>query len=140
MRERVEAVRAKVADASRPRVFYVVSVDQGVFYTGGTDSFVASLIDTAGGEPITGDATGVIQIEDLVAADPQLILLGDAAYPPPVTPEAVAARPGWDALSAVQEGAVKPMPDDPIITRPGPRVVDGLEALAAAIHPELFGQ
>jgi ABC-type Fe3+-hydroxamate transport system substrate-binding protein len=32
------------------------------------------------------------------------------------------------------------MPDDPIITRPGPRIVDGLEALVRAIHPELFGQ
>jgi iron complex transport system substrate-binding protein len=140
MRDRVAQVQDRVAGASHPRVFYEVSVYQGVIYTAGADSFLASLIETAGGEPITGDATGVIQQENLVKADPQLILLGDAAYPPPVTPEAVAARPGWEALSAVQEGAVKPMPDDPIITRPGPRVVDGLEALAAAIHPELFGQ
>lgn len=140
MRDRVAKVQARVAGAGHPRVFYEVSVYQGVIYTAGADSFLASLIETAGGEPITGDATGVIQQENLVEADPQLILLGDAAYPPPVTPEAVAARPGWDALDAVQQGAVKPMLDDPIITRPGPRVVDGLEALAAAIHPELFGQ
>ena len=35
-------------------------------YTAGDDSFLASLIDLAGGEPIIGDATGVIQLEDLV--------------------------------------------------------------------------
>jgi iron complex transport system substrate-binding protein len=140
MRERVEAVRAKVAGASRPRVFYEVSVYQGVIYTAGKDSFVASLIDTAGGEPITGDATGVIQVEDLVAADPQLILLGDAAYDPSLTATSVAKRAGWGGMTAVRQSAIKPMPDDPIITRPGPRIVDGLEALVRAIHPELFGQ
>ncbi len=139
MRDRVDAVRAKVADASRPRVFYEVSVYQGVIYTAGKDSFLASLIEAAGAEPITGDATGVIQVEDLVAADPQLILMGDAAYDPSVTAPSVAARSGWGSMSAVRERAITPMPDDPIITRPGPRIVDGLEALARAIHPELFG-
>jgi iron complex transport system substrate-binding protein len=140
MRDRVDAVRTAVAGANQPRVFYEVSVYQGVIYTAGKDSFLASLIETAGGEPITGNATGVIQIEDLVAADPQLILLGDAAYDPTVTPDSVAARAGWDGMTAVREGAIKPMPDDPIITRPGPRIVDGLEALARAVHPELFGR
>jgi iron complex transport system substrate-binding protein len=139
MRDRVEAVGERVTDASRPRVFYEVSVYQGVIYGAGKDSFLASLIETAGGQPITGDATGVIQIEDLVAADPQLILLGDAAYDPSVTPDGVAGRRGWGSMTAVRERAIKPMPDDPVITRPGPRVVDGLEALARAIHPELFG-
>ncbi|HET8587977.1 MAG TPA: ABC transporter substrate-binding protein, partial [Candidatus Limnocylindria bacterium] len=139
MRDRVEAVRTRVADASRPRVFYEISVYQGVIYTAGKDSFLASLIETAGGQPITGDATGVIQLEDLVAADPQLILLGDAAYEPRVTPQQVAARAGWGGLTAVRQSAVKPMPDDEIVTRPGPRIVDGLETLARAIHPELFG-
>lgn len=139
MRERVEAVRDNVTDASRPRVFYEVSVYQGVIYGAGKDSFLASLIEAAGGQPITGDATGVIQVEDLVAADPQLILLGDAAYDASVTPQAVAARQGWGSMTAVRNHAIRPMPDDPVITRPGPRVVDGLEALARAIHPELFG-
>ncbi len=139
MRGRVAKVREAVAGAPRPRVFYEVSVYQGVIYTAGKDSFLASLVDLAGGEPITGDATGVIQLEDLVRADPQLILLGDAAYPPPVTAEQVAARPGWSELSAVRSSAVAPMPQDPVITRPGPRIVEGLEALARAIHPDRFG-
>lgn len=139
MRDRVAKVGEAVAGAARPRVFYEVSVYQGVIYTAAKDSFLASLIDLAGGEPITGDATGVIQLEDLVRADPQLILLGDAAYPPPVTPQQVAARPGWSGLTAVRSSAVTPMPEDPVITRPGPRIVDGLEALARAIHPDRLG-
>lgn len=137
MRGRADEVRRTVADSQRPTVFYEVSVYQGVIYGPGADSFLASMIELAGGKPITGDATGVIQLEDLVAADPDLILLGDAAYDPSITAASLAERPGWSDMSAVVEGDVTPMPDDLIITRPGPRVVDGLEALARAIHPEL---
>ncbi len=138
LRTRARAVTDAVAGTDRPRVFYEVSVFQGVIYGAGADSFLASMIELAGGDPVVGDATGVIQLEDLVAADPDLILLGDAAYDPSVTAASVSRRNGWRQLTAVQEHAVMPMPDDLIITRPGPRIVDGLEALARAIHPEAF--
>ena len=52
--------------------------------------------------------------------------------------ETVRARAGWSGLRAVQAGAVVPYVDDITTTRPGPRIVDGLEALARAIHPERF--
>ncbi|MGH2445971.1 MAG: ABC transporter substrate-binding protein [Candidatus Limnocylindria bacterium] len=139
MEERVEAVRSAVADEPRPRTFYEVSVFEGLIYTAGEGSFLSGLIDAAGGEPITGDALSTsIELETLVAADPELILLGDAAYDPTITPETVAQRPGWGAMSAVQDGRVLVMADDVVITRPGPRIVDGLEALARAIHPDAF--
>ena len=46
-------------------------------------------------------------------------------------------RAGWGVIKAVKEGAVYPFDDD-LTSRPGPRLVDGLEALAKIIHPELF--
>ena len=77
MAARVAAVEAAVDGLERPRTFYEVGVFEGTIYTAGADSFLASLIDTAGGEPVTGDALSTsIEIEDLVAADPELILLG----------------------------------------------------------------
>ena len=139
MQDRVAAVEEAVADEERPRTFYEVGVAGGTIYTAGEDSFLAALIESAGGDPITGDAVSTaIQLEELVAADPELILLGDAAYDPSITAESVAARQGWDGMTAVQEDRVLPMPEDLLITRPGPRIVDGLEALASAIHPEAF--
>jgi iron complex transport system substrate-binding protein len=86
----------------------------------------------------------VIQIEDLVAADPQLILLGDATYDatladPTKATGTLAKRTGWGAMTAVREGHVLPFLSDILATRPGPRIVDGLEALAKAIHPDRFG-
>jgi len=139
LRARESAVITAVATGPQPRTFYEVGVFQGAIYTAGRDSFLASLITVAGGEPITGDpASTAIQLEDLIAADPELILLGDAAYDPSVTQASVAARPGWSAMTAVKAGRIVVMLDDPVITRPGPRIVDGLEALARAIHPERF--
>lgn len=139
MRNRAQAVADVVATAERPRTFYEVGVFQGTIYTAGADSFLASLIAFAGGDPITGDPRSTaIQLEDLVAADPQLILLGDAAYDPSITPESVAFRAGWEGMAAVTDGRIVVMLGDPVITRPGPRIIDGLEALAKAIHPELF--
>jgi len=139
MEDRVQAVTEAVGGATRPRTFYEVGVFEGAIYTAGEDSFLASVITVAGGDPITGDPrTTSIALEDLLVAEPELILLGDAAYDPSVTPEAVAARQGWGAISAVQKGRVMVMLADPVITRPGPRIVDGLEALARAIHPERF--
>ena len=103
MDARIAAVEEAVAGLERPRTFYEVGVFEGTIYTAGEGSFLASLIDTAGGEPITGDALSTaIEIEDLVAADPELILLGDATYDPTITPESVAARPGWDGMTAVR--------------------------------------
>jgi iron complex transport system substrate-binding protein len=139
LKARADAVVAAVAAAPQPRTFYEVGVFEGSIYTAGTDSFLASLISLAGGEPITGDpASTAIQLEDLIAADPELILLGDAAYDPSITQASVAARPGWSEMTAVKEGRIAVVPEDPVITRPGPRIVDGLEALARAVHPELF--
>ena len=49
-----------VADLERPRTFYEVGVFEGTIYTAGEGSFIASLIETAGGEPITGDALSTV--------------------------------------------------------------------------------
>jgi iron complex transport system substrate-binding protein len=72
--------------------------------------------------------------EKLIAADPQVILLGDAAYG--VSATEVAARPGWSTLTAVRDSRIFPV-DDIVVTRPGPRLAAGLTALVAAIHPEV---
>jgi iron complex transport system substrate-binding protein len=138
MKTRAAAVTTAVAKAAKPRTFYEVSIFQGTIYTAGKNSFLSSLISLAGGAPILGDpVTTAIQLEDLIAADPQLILLGDAAYDPSITPASVAARSGWSDMTAVNTGRILVMLDDQVITRPGPRIIDGLEALARAIHPDL---
>jgi iron complex transport system substrate-binding protein len=135
MRAGFDQVSAATAGVTKPRVFYETG-DQPSIYGIADDSVYAEMIGLAGGIPITtGSATSwEMPIEKLVEADPELIILGDSAYG--VTAEAVAKRPGWAAISAVKNGAIKGI-DDIVVTRPGPRLVDGLRLLVAAIHPEL---
>ncbi len=121
--------------ATRPRVFYEIDVTGGIF-TPPADSIYGEMFRLAGGEPISGNANYSISLEELVAADPEVILLGDAAYGQ--SPETVRARAGWDGMTAVKQDRIVAV-DDIVVTRPGPRIADGLHALVLAIHPELEG-
>lgn len=132
---RVEAVEAAVAGGPRPRVFFELSPD---LYTAGPDSFIDDLIERAGGENVAAGAAEMwpqLSAEAVVAADPEVVLLAD--HVAGITPEQVAARPGWQNVAAVAQGRVSPIDPD-LVARPGPRVVDGLEAIARALHPDRF--
>jgi iron complex transport system substrate-binding protein len=135
MRAGFDQVAAATASVDKPRVFYETG-DTPAVYGVADRSFVASMIELAGAEVITtGSSTNwEMSIERLVDRDPQMILLGDAAYG--VTPEAVKARPGWGGLTAVKRDAIEPV-DDIIVTRPGPRLLDGLRTLVGTIHPDI---
>jgi len=133
---KLDELAASVANAThKPRVFYEIDDTNGIF-TPPADSIYGEMFKLAGADPISGDANYSISLEDLVAADPEVILLGDAAYG--VKAEDVAKRPGWGDMTAVKEGNIFPI-DDITVTRPGPRLVDGLQALIQAIQPQLVG-
>ncbi|HXG25628.1 MAG TPA: helical backbone metal receptor [Candidatus Binatia bacterium] len=137
IKQRLEELAAIAASAAtRPRTFYEIDVTGGIF-TPPADSIYGEMLRLAGAEPISGDANYSISLEELVAADPEVILLGDAAYGQ--SPEAVKARAGWGGMTAVKNGAIYPV-DDIVVTRPGPRIAEGLYALIVAIHPELADQ
>jgi len=141
LRARAKAVQDKVAGAAdKPTVFYELdATDPAKPWTAGPGTFIDLLIGLAGGENIAASLQGeYVQIsqEELIVQDPQVILLGDALYGG-ITAESLAARPGWDAISAVKNNRVLPFNDD-LVSRPGPRMIEGLEELAKVLHPELF--
>lgn len=140
--ERVQAAQSAIAgQEARPRVFYELdATDPENPYTTGAGTFIDTLIGMAGGENIgtaLDSAYAQISSEQILLADPQIILLADAEFG--ITPESVAARPGWANLQAVQDGAIYPF-DSNLGSIPGPRLVDGLETMARLFHPEAFDQ
>lgn len=142
MRARAEAVEAKVKDAPKPKVFFEVdATDPTKPFTAGPGSFIDILIQKAGGENIAGKAASQwaqLSAEEIISANPDVIVLGDATVPTnPQSPETVAARSGWADIKAVKDKAVYAI-DTNIVSRPGPRIADGLEALAKLLHPDLF--
>jgi iron complex transport system substrate-binding protein len=132
---RVDVVESAVAGAPAPRIFFELSPD---LFTAGEGSFVDDLITRAGGDNIVAGELGPwpqISAEALIAADPEVILLAD--HEAGVTPELVRARPGWQEVSAVREDRIVTLDSD-LFARPGPRLVDGLEEIARALHPDRF--
>lgn len=141
LKTRVAAVEEKIAPlSSRPLVFYELdSTDPNAPWTSGPGTFIDLLIGMAGGFNLGSDLEGEwvqVSVEELIAKNPEYILLGDSVWGG-VTPEAVAARPGWQGIAAVVNDQVYPF-DDNLVSRPGPRLVDGLEELARLLHPEVF--
>ena len=140
MRKRFDDITTKAKEAgSRPKVFFELdATDPSKPYTPGPGSFIDALISLAGGSNIAASAKmqwAQLSTEEIIAQDPEIIVLGDVNYG--VTVEMVKDRPGWSVITAVKNGAIYPI-DDILISRPGPRIIDGLEDLARIIHPELF--
>jgi iron complex transport system substrate-binding protein len=135
LKSRVKAVEDLVKPGGTPvKVFYELDgSDPSKPWTSGKGSFVDQLVTMAGGVNVAGSAgEGWMQLsqEALILADPDVILLGDAAYG--IAPGSIAQRAGWSQISAVVNNRIYTF-DDNLVSRPGPRLVDGLEAIVKLI-------
>lgn len=140
LRDRVTQVQMGIESAEdQPTAFYELdATDPSAPWTAGSGTFIDTLITMAGGMNIASDLEGQylqISVEELLVRDPQVILLGDSAYG--VTAESLSERTGWNNISAMVNGRIYAF-DDNLVSRPGPRLVDGLEELARLLHPDLF--
>ena len=138
---RVEAVTSALAQVTqKPVVYYELdATDPGAPYTSGPDTFIDLIIRTAGGENFGANLKGdwvQISVEELLSRQPDLIVLGDNTYGG-VTQDQLKGRAGWEALKAVQQNQIFIFNDD-LVSRPGPRLVAGLEAMAKILHPDLI--
>jgi iron complex transport system substrate-binding protein len=137
MESRIEAVETALADVeSGPRVFYELS--DGL-YTAAPQTFIGGYLSLLKASNVAAGAESPfpqLTVEALIEANPEVILLADAAFLDG-GPESVSARSGWDAIDAVINGRLYPVDPD-IGNRPGPRIVDAIEQVAALLYPELF--
>lgn len=141
LKEREKHVIEKTTEIkNKPLVFYEIDgTDPAAPWTSGKGTFIDQLIDLAGGRnlgSVMESEWAQISLEEIIAQDPDIILIGDAVWGG-VTVDAVKSRPGWDSLSAIKNNRTYEF-DDNIVSRPGPRLIEGLEALAKFLHPDLF--
>jgi iron complex transport system substrate-binding protein len=140
LEKRVNAVAERLRGVTlRPRVFYELdATDVRHPWTVGPGSFMHTLITLAGGENFGASLTQDyprVSAETIIRRDTDIIVIRDAVFG--VTVESVRRRAGWEALSAVKTGRIYPF-DDNLASRPGPRLVEGLETLARLLHPDRF--
>jgi iron complex transport system substrate-binding protein len=129
LRERLAAVAARVAGRPRPRVAVVEWVDPP-FAAG---HWIPDLVTAAGGEPVAarpGRPSAPLTWAEIAAAGPDLVIVAPCGYhlAGAVAQAALVAT----ALPGVPVWAIDA---DSLVVRPGPRLVDGVEAIAAILHP-----
>lgn len=140
-----EAVRAMRAQAARLQERTAALPQTRVYYeagrpgrTAGKGTVIDDMIRLAGGRNIAAEiamANPTLSAETILAADPEVILLSPWSDPP----AAIAARPGWDRITAVRTGRVHQIPEaERQIQSPSPRCIDACEReLLPWLHPEL---
>jgi iron complex transport system substrate-binding protein len=102
--------------------------------TVGPDTFIFDLLERAGCDPVSAGARSDYpqwSVDRLVQQSPEVYLVSSESG---VSAESVKGRAGFQAIGAVREGRVHLVNSD-LITRPGPRVVEGLELLAELFYP-----
>jgi iron complex transport system substrate-binding protein len=135
---RLEAVRAAVAEEPRPRVLALEWLDPP--FAGG--HWVPEMIGRAGGIDAIGQPGGHserLTWDRIAAADPDVIVVMPCGFDEAGAREQIATiaeRPEWRSLRAVKEGRVHPVDANGLFSRPGPRLVDGIERLAGILHPK----
>lgn len=132
-----EAVQG-LADEDKKKVY----VEFSPGWTVGQGEFMDEMITLAGGINVAGDQQGWFEIseENIIAANPDVILFSanvvDEASKKTLD-EMIKERGGWDQIEAIKNDQIIGM-DDNLLSRPGPRVTQGLVEVAKAIYPELM--
>ncbi len=142
MEDTIDRVLTLVEGAAEVSVFFIVdATDLTLPWTAGPGSFIDALITMVGGENVAAEAPGdwvQLSIEQVVGSDPDLIIIQTmTGGVPTVSIETLEEHLIWGEMRAVIEGNIFLINGD-LVSRPGPRIVQGLEEIARIVHPELF--
>jgi iron complex transport system substrate-binding protein len=132
MQRRIEEVRRRALGAARLKVF----CEEWGKPLISSQSWVAELVEAAGGECV-GAQGRQVSVQEVKAFDPDVLIAAWCGAGDRVPLNKIIADRGWEGTSAARSGRVYCIRDEYLNT-PAPTLVRGLEALAAAIHPELF--
>jgi iron complex transport system substrate-binding protein len=132
MQSRIEQVRRKVAQATRPRVF----CEEWGKPIIASQAWVAELVEAAGGE-FVAKAGRQAKAEEILQLDPEVMIAAWCGAGDRVPLETIVEKRGWKETAAARNGRVYCIRDE-FLNTPAPTLLPGLEALAWAIHPEIF--
>ena len=147
LRARVERVRvaASAGAVAKPRVLCLEWLDP--LYQGG--HWIPEMVALAGGEAVlatAGEKSIRLCWEDVIAADPEVIVMMPCGFHLEATVEQAQSEiwkanlpAAWEGVSAVRRGKVYAVDGTAYFSRPGPRLVDGLEILQAIVSGQGFG-
>lgn len=133
MESDLEALSAKLEGREPVRCF--VEIAQEPLFTAGEGTLIGDVVARAGGENVVAEKGYVAySVEQLMKDAPEVYLVTKGSMSDPKT---LSKRPGYSKLTSVREGRVFTL-DDNLVSRPGPRIVQGAEQIARALHPDAF--
>jgi iron complex transport system substrate-binding protein len=130
MTDRIAQVRARKRELPRPRVY----CEEWTLIT--SQPWVAELVEAAGGE-FVGSPGRRVDEEEISRLDPEVVVAAWCGAGDRVPLHKIIARRGWRETSAARNGRVFCIRDE-FLNTPAPTLLQGLDALAFAIHPEIF--
>jgi iron complex transport system substrate-binding protein len=140
LKNRIEAIRARTARSGpRPRVACLEWFDP--LYIAG--HWVPEMVQIAGGTDVFGTAgepSAKVEWELVISSSPEVLILMPCGFDVERTVQESSLlkhRNGWEGLPAVRNGRIFAVSGTDYFSRPGPRLVDGLEILSHILHPEL---
>ena len=138
MKTKVDEVLAKIATIENKKSVFVETSPAPTIYTPGKNTFMQEMLELIQAENIAADIDGWGEMnpEEIVSRNPDVIVVMhtvDSAI------EDIYARDGFDTITAVKEKRVIQV-DENKTSRQGPRLAEGLEELAKAVYPEVFGE
>lgn len=139
MKAKVDEIQEKVAKVETKKTVFVETSDVPEIYTPGNGTFMQEILTMINAENIMADKEGWFQVnpEEIVSRNPDVMLI-TYDYVEGII-EKVKQRDGFDTVTAIQNDEVVQVDED-ATSRPGPRLVEGLEEVAKAVYPEAFGE
>lgn len=133
MKADIKAVQEAIGDEKPVTTF--VEVGQDPLYTVGKGTLIDELVALAGGTNVVGEEGYVAySSEQVISADPSVYLATKGSGS---SPGSISARAGFDGMQSVKDGHIVIL-DDNLVSRPGPRIAQGLKLIAEALHPDKF--
>lgn len=126
----------KAVSAEEPATAFI-EIGQNPLFTAGTGTLLSELIEKAGGVNVVKEPSYVpYSTEQLVADNPAVYLATKSSA---TDADSVAKRPGYSGIAAVKDGRIVIL-DDNLVSRPGPRIIEGLRLIAEGLHPDAFAK
>lgn len=139
MKNKLKEIKKKASEISNPKRVFVEVSPAPEIYTTGSGTFMNEMLEVIHAKNVASDLEGWVKMneEAVISLQPDVLITTYGYY----TENAVSKilnREGWEQVPAVKNKQVFDVHSD-IVSRPGPRLIKGVEQLAEIIYPETFG-
>lgn len=138
MKEEVAAIKEKASDVKKMKKVWIEVSASPDLYTTGSGTFMDEMLQIIGAENIAADQEGWVTMseETVIERNPDVIIMTYGYYVDNPE-EQIYARNGWTEVTALKNKEVYDVNSD-TVTRPGPRLIDGLKEIAKAVYPDVY--